>query len=105
MPEYQRRLPGIFREISGIKPDDVRVSVLGTVIDSEDGRFVLDDGTGRLLVSWDQGVEQGRLVRVIGRVIPLENGLELQAEVLQDLTGLDLKLFKKAREMEVRLGV
>ena len=94
---FQRRLPSVERKISGIRPEDVRVKILGTVIDKNGGRLVVDDGTGKIEVVFDGpvDVQVNQLVRVLGRVIPLEEGFELQSEILQDMSLLDMELLKK----------
>jgi hypothetical protein len=94
---FQRRLPSVERKISEIRPEDVRVKVLGTVIDKNGSRLVMDDGTGRIEVVFDEHVDVklNQLVRVFGRVIPLEDGFEIQSEILQDMSLLDMDLLKK----------
>lgn len=103
MPEYQRRLPSMEREIAGIRPGDIRVSVIGTVIDMDGDRLVIDDGTGKIDVSSEKPIksEVNQMVRVFGRVIPLEGGFELQAEVIQDMSGLDLGLFREIKGLKI----
>lgn len=92
------------REISGIRPEDIRVTVLGTVIDknADATRLVLDDGTGKVNIVSDSPL-QGQLnqmVRVFGRVIPLENGVEIQGEIAQDMSQLDLALLKRMKSLK-----
>lgn len=104
MPEDERdfrRLPAVERSVSGIKPEDMRVSLLGTVVDKQDNSIVLDDGTGKVNVNFEGDVNVGasQLVRVMGRVIPIENGFEIQGEVAQDMSGLDLGLHKRVKEI------
>jgi len=86
------------RKVSGISQSDVRVSVTGTVIDVSDSGMVLDDGTGRISVSIENkpGIRTGKLVRVLGRVMAAEGGPELSGEIVQDMTGLDMALRKRA---------
>ena len=93
----RRRIPCAERRISDIRPDDVRVRVLGTVIDRDDSRVMVDDGTSRISAVFDKAPEVGmnQVVRVFGRVIPMEQGFELQADVLQDMSGLDLSLYRR----------
>ena len=100
MPEFQdfqKRMPSIDRTVSAIKQDDVRVAVIGTVIDNQENRVVIDDGTGRLTVSFEEPVktETAKLVRVLGRVIPMDSGVELQGDVIQPMEGIDMELKKK----------
>ena len=106
MPEeFQRRLPSTEREIASIQAGDIRVSVIGTVIDkNEEGtRLVLDDGTGKVSVTLETPAEAGvnQMVRVFGRVIPLEKGVELQGELVQDMSKLDMAFVKKVKGLKM----
>ncbi|MBU0953771.1 MAG: OB-fold nucleic acid binding domain-containing protein [Nanoarchaeota archaeon] len=97
MPEgFNRRLPAIPRLISEISSDDIRVRIMGTVLDVSGNRLVLDDGTGKVTVTFEElpAVAPHQLVRIFGRVIPLDGGVELSGELLQDMTGLDLALHR-----------
>ena len=100
--DFRRRLPSVFRRVSEISSEDMRVSLIGTVIDKADDGIVLDDGSGKIDVTLTEppGMESGGLVRVFGRVVPLENGFQLQGELVQDMKGLDMKLLGKV--MKVR---
>lgn len=99
--ENIKRLPSPERKIGGIRQNDVRVRVTGTVVDSGQGMIALDDGTGKINISLEsaEGIEAGSVVRVFGKVIPMEGGFELQGEVLQDMSGLDMALAKRAGEI------
>ena len=100
--DFQKRMPSVYRKVSEIKPDgDVRVSVIGTVIDSRKDRIVIDDGTGKVSVTFEEPVKagNGKLVRVLGRVIPMEGGFEIQGDALQDMSGMDIELKKKVDEL------
>ena len=103
--DFQRRLPSKDREIKDITPDDVRVAIIGTVIDLNDDatRFVIDDGTGKVTVTSDSPLkgEANQLVRVLGRVIPLENGVEIQGDVMQDMKTLDMGLYKRVKGLKI----
>ena len=106
--DFQRRLPSVERGISEIKAEDIRISVLGTVIDKkEDGdsvRIALDDGSGKIDVGFESAVKVAvnQFVRVFGRVIPIENGFELQGEVVQDMGKLDAGLWKRVKDLNLR---
>jgi hypothetical protein len=103
----RRRLPAIEKNVAEISADkDVRVRILGTVIDSTEDSLLVDDGTGKAEVSWDApeataGLSRGQLVRVVARVLPLIDGWALRGEALQRLEGFDLQLYKKARQVVV----
>jgi uncharacterized protein YdeI (BOF family) len=97
----KRRIPSVERRISDIMAEDMRVSLIGTVIDKQEESIILDDGTGKITVGFDSavGVETDQIVRVFGRVMPIESGFELQGEIVQDMKGLDRDLAKRMREL------
>ncbi len=104
--EFQKRLPAQEKTISEIEPEkDIRVRILGTVVDKGEDSFVIDDGGGHAQVTADAGMSLDNVkvndsIKVIGRVFASENGFELRAEALQNANGIDLVLYKKARELE-----
>ncbi|MEE9323411.1 MAG: replication protein RepA [Candidatus Aenigmarchaeota archaeon] len=97
-----RRLPAYEKKVAEIGKDDIRVRLLGMVIDRKDNVVVLDDGTGKINVVFAEPVvtEANKRVRVFGRVIPSEGGFEIQGEILQDMSDVDLELYKKVTELE-----
>ncbi len=97
-----RRLPAFDKKVAEIGKDDVRVRLLGMVIDKKDNLIVLDDGTGKINVVFAEPFETevNKRVRVFGRIMPSEEGFEIQGEILQDISGMDLELYKKVRELE-----
>lgn len=101
--EMQRRIAAAEKPINEIKPDDIRVRVVGKVVDKNDEYVVIDDGTGRINVVTDKpDFSPGTTVRVIGRIFASEQGLELRSETIQDINNLDLKLYRQVRELEKR---
>ena len=98
----KRRLPSIEKNIADIQSEtDVRVRLIGTVIDSTPNSIVVDDGTGKLEIYFgeEKNIRQGQLVRVITRILPLIDGFECRGEALQILDGFNLDLYKKARKL------
>ena len=101
MPDEIRRFPAVKRQVVGINETDVRVSVIGTIIDKQDDFIIVDDGTGRVKISAkDLPFGQTQMIRVFGRVMPTPDGIELQGEIFQDMSKLDLVLFKKLEKLE-----
>lgn len=100
--DSRRRLPSIRRSIACITPEDIRVQLLGTVVDSQGTVLVLDDGQAKINITFAQPVKAavGSLVRVYGRAVPTDSGFEVSGEILQDMAGLDLQLAKKVLELE-----
>jgi len=104
MPEerLRRRLPSIEKMIIDIRPEtDVRVKLIGTVIDASETSLILDDGTGKIEISFDEPIftNPNQLVKVIARIMPLIDGFECKGEVLQTLEDFDLNLYRKARDI------
>ncbi|MCK4428826.1 MAG: replication protein RepA [Candidatus Aenigmarchaeota archaeon] len=85
--------PAVNRKISELNPNlDSRVSVIGNIIDLTENLLVIDDGTGKINISFSEEVSKpelktGLLVRVFGFVIPSEQ-TEIQAEIIQDMSKL-----------------
>lgn len=106
MEQDKRRNPAYERNIKEINPEsDIRVRIIGTIVSKnlDSSSIVIDDGTGQLtvLVSSDELFERtksGQFVRIIGLVMPYEGGFELRAEIIQDMSLLDKKLYKKYKE-------
>jgi len=98
----RRRLPAIEKRVSDIQPDsDVRVRLMGTVIDSGPNSIVLDDGSGKVEIYFEEQpkVRNGQLIRIITRILPLIDGFECRGEVIQTLDGFNLELYKKVKEI------
>ncbi len=98
------------RKVSDINPElDSRVKVLGFVVDKKDDTIVIDDGSGKIRAFVDTPVIErigiNQLVRVFGSVLPIENGFEIKADIVQDLSGLDINLYKKVDELYNKEGL
>ncbi len=109
--EFQKRLPFSEKAISEIEPEkDVRVGILGKIVDMDEDSFILDDGAGRVQVATGPEISMESIcvndsVKVIGRVFASENGFELRAEAVQSASGIDVPLYKKAIELERGIGL
>jgi len=98
----RRRLPALEKRIADIHPEsDVRVRITGTVIDSSLNSVVLDDGSGKMEIYFEEEpkVRNGQLIRIIARILPLIDGFECRGEVIQSLDGFNLELYKKVKEI------
>jgi len=100
--EFQRRLPSVEKNIKDINQGDMRLRILGTVIDKKENKIVVDDGTGQLSVVFDEPVnaELNQIIRVFGKVIPNTDGFELQADFYQDMKDVDINLYRKIQKIE-----
>ena len=101
----RRRLVAIERKIEEIQPEsDVRVRITGTIIDTGPNSIVIDDGSGKIDISFEREplVREGQLIRVITRVLPLIDGFECRGEAIQALDGFNINLYNKAKEIAKR---
>ncbi len=97
-----RKAPAVEKDICDIDDDDVRVSVVGTVIRKDPIQYsmIIDDGTGSVTILADKLYEVQTIIRVIGR--PQKRGEPVvEADIVQDFTGFDLELYKRVKEMEL----
>ncbi|KYK28750.1 MAG: replication protein RepA [Theionarchaea archaeon] len=95
-----RRIPAAIKRIEDIS-DELRVSVVGTVVKCGEFEFILDDGTGQLTVitSEDVNVTEKDIVRVIGKVY----GQTLEAEIVQNVDTLNMQLYIKMYELRKKV--
>lgn len=97
---FKKRLPAKEKLISEILANDIRVRILGTVIDKTENSIIMDDGSGRLEILTDeQNAEAGKLVKVVTRVLPFAGGFEARVECIQKMDGLDVELYRRAKEI------
>lgn len=95
MPGPQR-MPAREKTIGEIGADDVRISIVGTVVDSSGSVLAVDDGSGKINASFEEppGAGPGQMVRVTGRVMPVEGGFELQGEACLGFSG-DIETWRR----------
>lgn len=78
---------------------DIRVRLVGKVVDKQPGLVVLDDGSAQAKIVLDQElvdcIALGDQLRIFARVLPLEVGFELRAELVQDFNSIDTALYRK----------
>lgn len=104
MPQQdRRRAPAVLKAIEDIDAEaDTRVRIVGTVLEVRGDSIMVDDGSGTVEVFLDtedvEDVDDGQRVRVIGRVLPLPSGFEVQGEIVQDFSDVDMELYGKVRE-------
>jgi len=101
--ERKKRNVAFERKISKISKDDVRVKIVGTIIekDAVTNSIVIDDGESKVRILLDEEMfvtlELGKLVRTIGIIAPALQGedFEIKGEIVQDFTGLDKELYQQ----------
>lgn len=103
----KRRLPFRDKLIENIGQDDIKVRFSGLVIEKTDNVLMVDDGTGQIRVISERTDDFGTdsNVRVFGRVIPVEGGVEISGEIIQDVSGINHDVYKRMLEFEKKLGV
>ncbi|MFQ5815359.1 MAG: hypothetical protein ACE5G7_02565 [Candidatus Hydrothermarchaeaceae archaeon] len=104
-----KRAPALERCVKDIRADDFRVRILGIVVDKDDANnsILIDDGTGRAVAVFPdpdfmKGLAEGKPVRVIGKN---RNGnpIEIEVEVVQDMSKLDMDLYEKVRNISEKI--
>jgi uncharacterized protein YdeI (BOF family) len=95
-----RRIPAAIKRIEDIS-DELRISVVGTVVKCGESEFILDDGTGQLTVicAEDISVKEKDIIRVIGKVY----GQTVEAEIVQNMDGLNMQLYLKMYELKKKI--
>jgi len=106
MPDQQRRAAAVPKDIDEVDAQrDIRVRIVGTVLDMEDESVTLDDGTGTVEVFMQSDeldeLEESQRIRVLGRVLPTPDSFEIQAEVVQDLSDVDIENYNKVKKLLV----
>lgn len=94
-----RRAPAAPTSIEDISPEQGgRVRILGTVLEVRDDSIMIDDGTGTTEVFVNEedreSLQDGQRVRVFGRVLPTPDSFEIQGEIVQDMSELDMDLYE-----------
>lgn len=108
MPQNQnQRAPAAPRDIEEIDPEQGgRVRILGTVLEVRQDSLMVDDGTGstEVFVNADdrEALEEGQRIRVFGRVLPTPDSFEIQGEIVQDMSELDMDRYQQVRELVPR---
>ncbi|MEM2282908.1 MAG: hypothetical protein QXH26_05175 [Candidatus Hadarchaeales archaeon] len=103
----RERRPAVEKRIRDLGLEDTWVRVVGTVTKKGEADFLLQDGEGdTITVFVDEPellseVREGSKVRVFGTHLRDGERREIRAEIVQNLKGLDLKLYREAiEEME-----
>ncbi|MBS3108460.1 hypothetical protein J4409_01170 [Candidatus Woesearchaeota archaeon] len=82
--------------IKDVNENDKKVAISGVIISKEENSVVIDDGSSKIAIFFDQmNVPDAKYVRVFGRVIPYQEGLQVQADIIQDLSNINYELYKK----------
>ena len=74
------------RKIPKINPEvDLKVKILGFVVDKKENTLMVDDGSGKVSVFVDEAsllesVNINQLIRVFGSTLPTEDGFEIMVD-------------------------
>ncbi len=102
-----RRMPAVARLISDINPEtDVRVRLVGRILGIDEHTIMLDDGSGTAEIIYEANevaAEPGDTVRLFCRVLPLETSFELRLELIQDMSKLDLGMYRKICQKSINV--
>ncbi len=99
------------RKIEEINPEtDLKVKIMGFVVDKKDDTVILDDGSKKAKVFVDnitivEKMNINQLIRVFGSTLPTDEGFEIKADAVQDLSNLNINLYKKVEELYNKMGV
>ncbi len=99
-----QNISAVERKISEIDPEsDTKVRVIGTIVSKAEGSFILDDGAGTVQVFIDskllQNISENKIVRVIGRVSPNAASFDIRAEIVHDMSGLNMKTHETVQKL------
>ena len=99
------------KKIEEINPEtDLKVNIIGFVVDKKEDTLILDDGNKKIKVFMDnpvivEKINVNQLVRVFGSTLPTDEGFEIKADVVQDLSNLNIDLYKKVEGLYNKMGV
>lgn len=94
----KRRNPAVEMFISNVCGKCSRVALVGKVESKSDTVAVLRDSTGSINLLFQKqeildSLKTGGTYRIIGLVLPHEQGVEIKVEMVQDFSGFDLKTY------------
>jgi RPA family protein len=97
-----KRYPFQATKISELTTETKSVTITGVVLskDTEIQSFIIDDSTGKINVITNNSdafktFQEGKVVRVLGKTWGEGDDLEIQSDLIQDFSQLDMELYKK----------
>ncbi|MFO7872478.1 MAG: hypothetical protein R6U26_02425 [Candidatus Undinarchaeales archaeon] len=91
--EKPKRAPAVERRIDGISEEDIRVRVVGEIVKSDNATLIKDE-TSKIKIDTETPLKKGKVVRVFGRPVKTQDGLEISSEFTQDMSELNRNLYK-----------
>ena len=93
MPAYKEKF------INEITRDDRKVSISGLIINREDNLIFVDDGTGVIAVNIESQIPINSFVRVFGYLLHNNDEVQLQANIIQDLSNVNKEAYNKLKKL------
>ena len=108
--KYKRKL--LFHEIKNINeitPTTGRCCIICSIIDMDDNRILVSDGTGTMWVNVPDHlmskVELNTINRILGTVQRFSTDvLEINAKIIHPLDNVDIELLRKIRRLQASIN-
>lgn len=94
-----RTFPYVEKNIKDLDKQDIKIAISGIIINKEEESLILDDGTGQINVYISTDLPINTYIRILGRLLPFENGFELQGDIIQDFSKIDKLLYRKVKSL------
>jgi len=91
-------LPYKEKLINDITLEDSKVAVSGVVVSRGEGSFLIDDGTGQIVIN-SENAPNFEYIRVFGNVMDFNGTIVINADIMQDLSRIDKKIYKRIKEL------
>jgi hypothetical protein len=82
------------KKASQVSAKDQRIALVGNIAQRKPNSFVLDDGTAKIEIAFEGNLE-AKTVRAFCSV----EDEKIKADLIQNLDGLDLNLFKRVDDL------
>ncbi len=89
------------KKISEARMSEGKICVVGIVDDPREDGFVIRDGNEKIHIEFVGSPQKNKFVRVFCTV----NDGKVRADIVQNLNGADVQLFKKVEELYSKAGV
>jgi len=97
-----KRYPFQTTKIVDLTKETKSIAITGVVLskDTEIQSFIVDDSTGKINVITNNSdafnsFKEGKVVRVLGKTWGEGDDIEIQSDLIQDFSQLDMELYKK----------
>ena len=91
MPAYKEKF------INEITIKDIKIAVSGLIINKDDNLIFIDDGTGVIAANIETSLPINSFVKVFGYLINNGEEMQIQGQLIQDLTQVNKKLYNKVK--------